>query len=793
MSTTDYAAFFKVATGFEAFPYQLGLGARGLPELLEVPTGFGKTEAVVLAWLWQHCVARSTASGQLPPLRLVYCLPMRVLVEQTAKRVRDCIDRLRANQATSGLPLAADDVHLLLGGSVARGFEANIDRPCILIGTQDQLLSRALNRGYAMSRYLWPVHFALLNNDCQWVFDEVQLMGVGASTSVQMQCFRDALGTHGAVRSLWMSATLEPGRLQTVDARGVARDRVGITDADRASLTLARRHAARKDLLPARVGAHEPESCADEILAAHVPGSLTLVIVNRVQRAQDLFTALCDGASNVPVRLVHSRFRPADRSATQAEVFADDWSGIVVATQAVEAGVDISARTLFTEVAPWSSLVQRFGRLNRRGEWAPGEARAFWMDLSASEDASLPYAASDVARARQRLLGLKDVGPTALGTVEADVVQAALPFVRRRDLLQLFDTEPDLAGHDLDVSPWIRDALDVDVQIAWRQWDGDTPPASMPEPSRDELCSVAIGGARKLLNKQRPWRWDGQTASWIPCASIVPGMILVVRDTTGGYSERLGWTGVAKHVPGIVAAGTAVADADDADPYTFRSARFVALEQHAEDAAAAMRELSLAGLPSDIPWSALEHAARWHDLGKAHEAFQQMLLAPLPAEDPRRAGGPWAKSDHASGRNPRRGFRHELASALALLQHGGSDLQAYVVAAHHGKIRLALRARPGETKPSDGRLFALGVWEGDELPTVSLGAGIVCPATHLRLDLMQLGDGPDGASWLDRMSALLEQHGPFRLAYLEALVRVADWRATQQYVALERDAGARHA
>ena len=38
-------------------------------------------------------------------------------------------------------------------------------------------LSRALNRGYGMSRYRWPMHFGLLNNDCLWVLDETQLMG----------------------------------------------------------------------------------------------------------------------------------------------------------------------------------------------------------------------------------------------------------------------------------------------------------------------------------------------------------------------------------------------------------------------------------------------------------------------------------------------------------------------------------------------------------------------------------------------------------------------------------------
>ena len=45
---------------------------------------------------------------------------------------------------------------------------------------------------------------------------------------------------------------------------------------------------------------------------------------------------------------------------------------IAVCTQVIEAGVDISARTMWTEVAPWPSLVQRLGRLNRFGEGDSG-------------------------------------------------------------------------------------------------------------------------------------------------------------------------------------------------------------------------------------------------------------------------------------------------------------------------------------------------------------------------------------------------------------------------------------
>ena len=72
--------------------------------------------------------------------------------------------------------------------------------------------------------------------------------------------------------------------------------------------------------------------------------------------------------------LLHSRFRPADRKREMARVAGPEAESdiIVVATQAVEAGVDISAAVMFTELAPRASMMQRFGRANRRGELPNG-------------------------------------------------------------------------------------------------------------------------------------------------------------------------------------------------------------------------------------------------------------------------------------------------------------------------------------------------------------------------------------------------------------------------------------
>ena len=73
-----------------------------------------------------------------------------------------------------------------MGSDVSRDWDTRPENEAILVGTQDQLLSRALNRGYAMRRFRWPLDFALLHNDAFWVFDEIQLMGAGLPTSTQL-------------------------------------------------------------------------------------------------------------------------------------------------------------------------------------------------------------------------------------------------------------------------------------------------------------------------------------------------------------------------------------------------------------------------------------------------------------------------------------------------------------------------------------------------------------------------------------------------------------------------------
>lgn len=870
--TSPFTRFFQKATnGRDPYPYQERFAtATGWPHLLRAPTGAGKTATAVLGWLYRW-------AEKVPdtPRRLVYCLPMRVLVEQSFGEALRWLHQLGLLDARAGFdptdpdqvrayrPLLDDStagkiaVHRLMGGIETEEWHLHPERPAVLIGTQDMLLSRALNRGYAASRFHWPIDFGLLSNDCLWVFDEPQLMGSGVSTSAQLAGLRQALGTFGPCPSVWMSATLEPNWLDTFDFQGkftrppveLRKDHYG-DDYD-PKKPLHKRMTAAKMLAPLGVRvtkeADEKEAAAvaKKVLERHQPGTQTLVVLNTVKRAKLVYQALRkQGHPEDKLLLVHSRFRPRERDALNSQLQTGSDAAadrIIVATQVVEAGVDISARTLITELAPWASIVQRIGRCNRTGDDGPGAV--YWIDVDVKQ--ALPYSEEDLAFARGHLEGLdgQSVSPKALDDykLRKEKESPGQPFLlfththvlRRRDLLSLFDTSPDLSGNDIDIKPYVRgDDPDLDVKVFWR----DAPPDTSRKwtaterrrqaARREELCNVPVGGFKDFLKADKTaYRWDFLDNKWKlvgkkDADTVVPGQVFWVLVKRGGYSLRLGWEPTATDVEELERPGPTPAvgeapgfDGDDLSHTDWRS-----IATHTDEVMGELDRLLDVIWPPDRgedPHAALRSllrlVVRWHDWGKAHDVFQSAVKdagkskaspSPVP-RPPEWAGnrfiakapeGFWGRCRRmVDGRSERvTRFRHELASALGVLEllrtdrapdgwrrlaSDDRDTALYLLASHHGKVRLSVRAMPEERPippaPETTR-YAAGVWDGDRLPDTDLGDGLTAPAVTLDLSPMLLG----GDSWAAMTLRVRDRIGPFRLAYLEAVVRAADCAAS---------------
>lgn len=140
-----------------------------------------------------------------------------------------------------------------------------------------------------------------------------------------------------------------------------------------------------------------------------------LVIFNTVKAAQGFFEQIEEDYPNLKKMLIHSRYRRKDRAKLEDELksqFNGDEKNqgfnpcIVVSTQVVEVSLDISFDRMITEVAPLDSLIQRFGRVNRkRHNSALDESTRVYKSIHIIEpsERTLPYDKDIVVRSFEQL------------------------------------------------------------------------------------------------------------------------------------------------------------------------------------------------------------------------------------------------------------------------------------------------------------------------------------------------------------------------------------------------------
>ncbi len=777
-----FDGFFKNATGPEQEPYPFQrkfAEAKDLYQLVDVPTGLGKTAMAVLGWLWRRHHPDKTVR-ETTPRRLVYCLPMRVLAEQTRDNAvlwlhnlgllggevlfeqRDDQQKPKSYTPNFSDP-AKVTIHLLMGGEEQSDWAMWPEREMILIGTQDMLLSRALNRGYAASRARWPMEFGLLHNDCLWIFDEIQLMGSGLATGLQLEAFRsDELngksyfGTERQCTSCYMSATAGRRLLISREWRKGDGDkrrsdfilRLSPAEKNDRQGVLGQRRLATKQLDCQLSWSIENSEAANRIMSLHrkMLGKLdgapqeiprrTLVICNTVNRARAIHTALSDllgeGAENILV-LLHSRFRPTDRARQQdrLKIAPDVVAGqIVVATQVVEAGVDLSSATLWTEIAPLPSIIQRLGRLNRAAEFGhDGQFKYDWTPLAvvlgvplpppptkqskeekgkhekAVTHAYLPYDRGECQSAQESLKRVRDASPanleTKLRTTLDSVLQPPAYSLQRHELLDFFDTDSNLSLGYTDVSPFVRGIdPETDIYVAWREWEGDVPPYDF-DIGRHEICQVPIWqvvGKDGLSTWHRGFVWLGRERGWQQATrdNLLPGATLLLPTGAGGYDNALGWTGkMPKNNLRISDLYQPSIRPTDEDLLSSLERGWQSIESHTIDVQSCWNSIrQTLALDDDKLCATIDEAILWHDYGKAIEKWQEAThhvadearlvwpaqIAPVGKfairESPllESLTGPELQHELLRLKHAfRPELRHEVASALALRQHHRRD------------------------------------------------------------------------------------------------------------------------
>lgn len=350
--------------------------------ILQAPTGAGKTFAALAPF-----VLGAWGKQNGPPARkLIYSLPLRVLAGSLKMQYEKEFNHVANLRFINQYGSAPDD-SFLDGGDAYWKPGNNAVRPDtrhVIFTTIDQTLSGFLGTPVGVPyRLANMVYGSVLSGAL--VFDEFHLLEPEKS-------FRTALSL--LQKSPWpiliMTATMSTSLRAEL---GCILDAHQVIVSDEDLPFICSQYETVKHL-------HVEETPIDGMQLADHLGNRTLVICNTVRRAQKVYADLCEELDNRgdtrQRMLLHSRFLPDDRAEKEEKITT--WFGknanypaVLVATQVIEAGLDISCDTMHTEISPIDSILQRIGRAARfMGEREAG-IYVYALEAMVGEGSFRPY------------------------------------------------------------------------------------------------------------------------------------------------------------------------------------------------------------------------------------------------------------------------------------------------------------------------------------------------------------------------------------------------------------------
>lgn len=345
----SYKEFFHRVTTCEPLGFQMALAQHlvdGKNVILQAPTGAGKTWAATVPFIFAR------QEKLLFPSKMIYSLPMRVLANSLHGTMVD----------NSFLKEEGFKVTIQTGERPSDRYFLDGD---IVFTTIDQTLSSLLSIPLSL-----PIRQANINAGAfvgaYLVFDEFHLLDPERSLSTLFHLLRMLKGISPFCL---MTATLSQSLLQEF-GRELDAEIVSVDEEELRRIP-SQRNKNRK------VQTQSKMLDAEAIVAEHREGTRTIVICNRVKRCQEIYLKLrkqkevSDGRlRNTEIICIHSRFFGRHRTEKEGRIKklfkrGSTADAVLVATQVIEVGLDITCDVMHTEISPINSLLQRAGRCAR--------------------------------------------------------------------------------------------------------------------------------------------------------------------------------------------------------------------------------------------------------------------------------------------------------------------------------------------------------------------------------------------------------------------------------------------
>lgn len=659
IQANQFGEFFYELHGKTPFPWQEALAAQvcanGWSEVkvIDLPTASGKTACIDVA------LFALAVRPDISPRRIFFVVDRRIVVNEAYLRMRKLQCKLtkalvekenyvlravaeKFRQLSRGKQLleesntdrrlieeylhTAEDcdrppegwdvdhplfVYEMRGGAFRdETWVQNPLQPTVIASTVDQVGSRLLFRGYGVSQNSWPLHAGLISNDALIFLDEAHCSLAFAQTLKRVESYRSAKWASHPISTSFhfveMTATPslpDPGHT------------FQLTDNDRGMDVLKKRLQAAKPtrLIEVKVKKDDTAKLVDalieqaEELAKAANAKRVAIFANRVKTAKQAYKSLRQRmkGTTAQVELLIGSMRAVDRDDLYAQKLRHLKSGeerkpdvpltFVVSTQCLEVGADLDFDVLVSECGSVDALQQRFGRLDRLGNFGSAQGAIVigsWQMDPKQPDPVYRTALSETWKWLKELAGESDTVNMGIESREGEppTIQeslGALDSGEARKLRFQGEDAPILLPAHIDMlaqtspepkpSPLVELFLhgpkrgDADVQIVWRS-DLEDVRSEKEEieivrlcpPSSRETMSVSISAFRKwFAGEKNIYESESDLESGVEeddepvqrrevyalvlngdeservryAKQIRPGQTLILKESAGGWNE----------------------------------------------------------------------------------------------------------------------------------------------------------------------------------------------------------------------------------------------------------------